>query len=219
MLPGPERVISCPHCETLVRHTTLYSDNAVGARIWTDGKQESPLAPEPPQVIVCAQCNDPFWTNDARKVGELSAGAEEVDVDDTDPAWAKAPLAEEPTEEQYYAAISGGLARDKFEERTLRVFAWWRGNDQHREDSLTDALQTATGPRRANLEALVHLLDGEEVGELLMKAEVLRQLGEFDAARRLLSELPQGELDPIIEQLRLLCDARDVCVRELLLVE
>ncbi len=219
MLPGPERVISCPYCQVLVRHTTILGDNPVGARIWTDGKQESPLAQEPPQVIVCVRCNDPYWTNDAKKVGELSPSSEEFDLDDTDPAWANAPLAEEPTEAQYYAAISGGLARDKVEERTLRVFAWWRGNDEHREDSLTDSLQTATGSRRSNLEALVHLLDGEEIGELLMKAEALRQLGEFDAARRLLAELPKGELDPIVEQLRILCDARDVCVRELLLVE
>ena len=219
MMPGPERIIACPQCDKMVRHPALQTEESYGARVWTDGKQESIDSPEPPQVVRCSGCQEIYWLEDGRVQGEMTPYENGLPYPEIDPDWAGAPLAEEPTDEQYFEALANGLARNKMEERTLRVFAWWRSNDHHRDDAITEALQTATGSRRANLEALVHLLDGEEMGELLMKAEVLRQLGEFDAARRLLAELPSGDLEPIVEQLRILCDARDICVRELLLVE
>ena len=43
MLPGPNQIVACPHCEALAQYETLTSGNTFGARVWTDGKQIAPM--------------------------------------------------------------------------------------------------------------------------------------------------------------------------------
>jgi hypothetical protein len=48
-----------------------------------------------------------------------------------------------------------------------------------------------------------------------MKAEVLRELGDFEFAKRVLSRVTSAEFDAVVHQLRTLCDSGDTCVRQL----
>ena len=48
-----------------------------------------------------------------------------------------------------------------------------------------------------------------------MKAEVLRELGEFDAAREVLGRVTSRKHTAVVRQLRSLCDRADTAVREL----
>lgn len=218
VLPNTDSIIACPHCNFLVRVANSMDWEDPSARVWTDGKQESSLVPDPPQVIRCAGCEACYWVDQGEKQGEVPSRLIDSPLEGYDSAWIDAPEAIEPSEEEYLDSLEKGLARDPVEERTVRIFAWWRGNDRHREDGWNESLQTATGPRRANLEALAHLLEGAHPTMMVMKAEILRHLGEFEEARKLLGLIPKGQLDPIVQQLRLLCEARDQCVREFNLV-
>jgi hypothetical protein len=215
MIPGPDQIVACPNCEALAKYMTLISGNNFGVRVWTDGKQVAPSLPRPPAVVKCHHCAECYWLADARKVGTVEPWGEEGRH--VDPAWTTAPVVQEPGETEYYHALQKGLAADSQQERTLRVLAWWRRNDVFRGARQAQAVSivTASAPSRKNLEALVRLLDEANEADRLMKAEVLRELGEFESANQVLSRVTSAKYTAVVLQLRLLCDAGDIGVREL----
>jgi hypothetical protein len=194
---------------------TLTSGNTFGARIWTDGKQIAPMLPSPPIVVKCHHCAECYWLANAKKIGNVDPrGDKSVQVD---PSWAAAPEVQEPSEAEYYRALRVGLAANPEQERTLRLLVWWRRNDAFRvaPQGITVNDAELSGTRRENLNVLVRLLDETDESDLLMKAEALRELGEFESATQVLSRVTSAEYAKVVRQLRLLCDAGDVLVREL----
>jgi hypothetical protein len=215
MMPGPDQIIACPKCKGLARYMTLASGNTLDARVWTDGKMIAPMLPLPSTVVKCHRCAEVYWRTDAEKIGPVDRwrGAGEH----VNPAWADAPMVEEPTEEDYYQALSKGLAKNAKQERVLRILAWRRRNDVFRDKPLKGAQGISDDPEawRKNLEALERLLTEEDVNDCLMKAEVLRELGKFESAKQVLSRATSTDGAAVVRQLRSLCDARDTSVREL----
>lgn len=214
MFPGPDQIVACPHCGALAKYMTLMSGNTFGARMWTDGKQVAPMLPSPPSVVKCSHCRECYWLDDAKEVGTLMAWGGNSQVD---PAWIAAEVVREPSEEEYYQALRDGLAQDPQQELNLRVLALWRSNDAFRDvrEAGTSGIANTSGACRENLEAIAGLLDEARESERIMKAEVLRELGEFESAQRLLSRAVSGDVATVVHQLRLLCDAEDASVREL----
>ena len=215
MMPGPDQIIACPKCKGLARYMTLASGNTLDARVWTDGKMIAPMLPLPPTVVKCHHCAELYWRTEAEHIGTVDrcrAAGEQVN-----PAWADAPKPEEPTEAEYYQALSKGLAKNAKQERVLRILAWRRRNDVFRDKPLKEAQGISDDPEewRKNLEALARLLTEEDVNDCLMKAEVLRELGEFESAKEALNRATSTDSVAVIRQLRSLCDAGDTCVREL----
>ena len=215
MMPGPDQIIACPACQGLARYMTLASGNTFGARSWTDGKQVAPMLPRPPAVVRCHHCEACYWLAEAEKVGTVDPwrdGGEPVN-----PAWASAEEVEEPNEEDYYRALEQGLAQNPTEEKQARVLAWWRRNDAFRDtpEVQAEGASNPSGPSRENLVALAQLLDERDRIDRLMKAEVLRELGEFESAKRLLKRVRAKSLATAVLQIRSLCDRRDTLVREL----
>lgn len=215
MIPGPEEIVACPHCGGLGKVATLLSGNTFGARVWTDGKQVAPMLPSPPAVARCSGCRKCYWLADAERVGTI--GSRRVGSGIVDPAWAAARKVEEPSEEEYYAALAQGLAVNRQQERNLRVLAWWRGNDAFRDTSRvrTGNIAPTSGGRTENLKALARLLGEKDLDDRIMKAEVLRELRDFDAAIDILAAIGSPGYEAVIRQLRSLCESKDMCVREL----
>jgi hypothetical protein len=215
MMPGPDQIIACPKCKGLARYMTLKSGNTLDARVWTDSKMIAPMFPRPPAVVKCHRCAELYWRADAENIGIVDRwrGAGEH----VNPAWADAPKVEEPTEEEYYQALSKGLAKNAKQERVLRIVAWWRRNDAFRDTPLKQAQGISNDQEawRKNLEALARLLTEEDANDCLIKAEVLRELGEFESAKQVLSRAPSTDGAAVVRQLRSLCDAGDTRVREL----
>jgi hypothetical protein len=58
-------------------------------------------------------------------------------------------------------------------------------------------------------------LDEENEDDRLMKAEVFRELGQFESAKLALSSVSSPEYATVVHQLRMLCDAREASVKEL----
>jgi hypothetical protein len=233
MILGPDQIVACPHCGALAKYMTLLSGNTFGARVWTDGKRLAPMLPAPPAVVKCHHCGDCYWLADAEEVGavELWPGGHLLARVFTLPVlralgtvklwpgaeWAAAPVIEEPAEADYYDALERGLATNSEQERTLRILAWWRRNDAFRHDAQAEAGRalSLSDTCRTNLEALATTLDEADERDRLMKAEVLRQLGEFEAAKTLLRRVTSAEYGAFVRQLRLAADAEDPGVREL----
>jgi len=124
---------------------------------------------------------------------------------------------EEPDENDYYHAIAEGLGVKPDDERNLRIFTWWRRNDAFRDsnDANSGNIENASDRCRKNLNALVNLLDDGGLNDRIMKAEVLRELGDFEASTEILGTLSSVQHVPIVHRLRELCEAEDTCVRGL----
>ena len=213
MLPGPDLIVACPHCESLAKCMTLTSGNTFGARIWTDGKKIAPMLPHPPAVAKCRHCNECYWLADARKVGTVGSWGNESNR--SDPAWDVAPMVEQPSETDFYAALNKGLATNDQQERRLRILAWWRRNDVYRDEVQDGNQSPLTDDGRRNLRELLRLLDGAEDNDRIMKAEILRELGEFEAANKILNQVTSEKYVTVVRQLRQLCDNRSTCVSQL----
>ena len=213
-MPGPDQVIACPHCEGLARYMTLMSGNTFGARGWTDGKQDAPMLPRPPALVKCRYCGDCYWLADAREVGTVAPW--DGPSPEEKPEWRAAKGVQELSEEDFYRALGTGLATGTERERTLRILAWWRRNDAFR-DAPDRAVAMSDAPEawRKNLQALVSMLGDRDVNERLMKAEALRELGDFEAAMDALGRVRSRKVALVVKQLRSLCEKRDPLVREL----
>lgn len=213
---GPPRVhvIACPHCGALAK-IVRRSGNSMGARFWSDGRQIGPMLPNDPVVARCRSCRECYWCDRATRVGTIER---RFDGDPPiDPAWSAAEWVEEPTEPEYYRALDGGLAKTPADERDARIYAWRRRNDAFR-DAPPPAAAGATDdevPWRKNLRSLIVLLDVPDVHDRIMRAEALRELGEFKAARLILGRVRDGEMASVVTQLRALCEQGDVWPREL----
>ena len=195
---------------------TLMSGNTLGMRAWTDGMEFAPMLAHAPAVAKCGHCQKCYWVSSAKHVGEIGGWFADPDTP-VDPGWAATEDITEPDVEDYLVAIDEGLAADVAQERTLRVFAWWAGNRWFRSlgpDQPGDSLLVHP-THWTNLRALATLLREHEEGERVMKAEVLRELGDFAAALRLLDTVAGSEYASVVAQLRTLCERQDRWVREL----
>jgi hypothetical protein len=170
------------------------------------------MLPQPPAVAKCRHGSHCFLLGDAEEIGQVSqsdAGSVASPAE-----WRSADYVQEPTEDEYYEALRSGLATDRQQERNLRIWAWWRGNDAFRDVPAAAPTTAPSSPKRENLEALLPLLHEEDVNDLLMRVEVSRELGNWAQALEILDRVKSPEYAPIIGQLRALCQSRDHCVRE-----
>jgi hypothetical protein len=207
------QVIACPHCQGLASYMTLLSGNTFGAVLYSDGKQVAPMLPAPPPVVKCEHCNAVYWMADAREMGMLDD--DDLHTQNSSRKSAKQIVA--PTDEELYAAIDGGMATSVELEKQLRILAWWKWNDRFRKDGAfaPDQPEQLSAGSRRNLEALAKLVDEVEPGTALLKAEALRQLGEFGRAEEILRKIPDGPIRWAVSQIRAFCDRRDISVRPL----
>ncbi len=211
MIPGPDRVIACPWCDALAKHGTFLSGNTFGARLFTDGKRVAPMLPLPPAVVRCQRCRRFYWLEAAEGRGLLGRFSP---APAQDPA--TIPEVEEPTEGEYYEALEAGLASGPEQEKTLRLLALWRRNDAFREEPPSAVAGTASPSAwRRNLEALHALVDEASDDDRLLKAEVLRELGEFASAIEILRRVESPGYVHVVRQLLSLCESEDAQVREL----
>lgn len=196
----------CSACAKHIMENTLGSGNTIGARFWTDGKRVAPMLPDSPWLVKCPHCKTLVWIDEQRKVGEV-------------PPWVSAPAefpdarpAKTPAFTDYAKFIKAGV-RDREHERYVRTRAWWAGNDPRRKDQQPTPL---TDFESQNLRALVKLLDEADGMDRLMKAEALRELGEFAAAEELLAVKFDDDLRHAVLFIRDLIQKRMTAVAELL---
>lgn len=209
MIQGPDKVIECPNCGSLSRVFTLISGNTFGARNWSDGKSIAPMLPEPPRVTRCATGSHLFWVSDAKVVGEIKPFGNPGS--DVEPEWIEAPQIEELSFQEYLEAIDVGLARNTEEEELLRILAWWRENDAHRDvpDESAQDQPSRSPESEGNLRRLLELLGDEPWHRRLLKSEIYRELGEFDDALSMLKNLPSDAPREVVDRLRNLAMERN----------
>ena len=227
MKPGPLHVVACPSCKALAWYAMAFSGNTFGARRWTDGKMIAPMCPQPPSFVRCGSCGSLYWLDEAEQKGTFDPLSSIGD----NPRLRSAPGVEEPSEAEYYEALEIP-PKDPYRELELRTLAWWKSNDPHRGpkggqvvrfgDDAPPPTEDEAEPapphegRVPNMEALAAILDESNDGALLMKAELLRELGCFPEALALLDRIQDEQLRKLAELFRGYCNAGDSALHVLL---
>jgi hypothetical protein len=189
----------------------MISGNTLRSTIWSDGKKVSPMLKQPPAAVKCQYCEKGYWLADAQKIGTLELWGEKDHK--VNPEWDAARQVEEPTETEYYEAIEANLAKTLQQEKILRVLAWWRRNDTYRPKE--GATVSLSDPCRENLEALLKLMDQGKDEDRLMMGEILRELGQIEAAKQVLGGIVSVKYAAVVRQILSLCANEDTRVSEL----
>jgi hypothetical protein len=180
-------VRACPHCKALVVQEETLSGNTIGAVYYTDGKREARMLPDHPLLAKCPACKGLFWVDEAIEVAagfEAAEGKQNV---------------LNPSEGELLVFLSGTtLAKDK--EMYLRQRAWWAANDTRRH--ARGAKANFSEAQVKNLEAFSEMLDETREIERIFKAEIARELGEFDKCLQLLSHPFEKELQYLASFIR-----------------
>jgi hypothetical protein len=160
--------------------------------------------PPLPQYLLAFRCS-------THRTGRIVGGA----VAGSPQEWRSAENVQEPDERDYYEAIRANLALNPDEERSLRILAWWRSNDAFRDADIISATTPRNAPEwEENLRALLIFLDESSEDNLVMKAEVCRELRMWAEAEAILGRVQSADLSPVVSQIRKLCESQDAVVRE-----
>jgi len=200
--------MKAPGCKKPVKFSTIASGNTFGATFWTDGKQEAPMLPDKPWLRKSPSEGVLFWSDQCEKIGQIDffRGGEEENEE-----WRDLEFAEEPSESDYLAALSSGIADTNEKIRYLRMRLWWTGNDGiRRGDS-----QQLSGSHVHNLEAFSSLLSESDPNQRLMKAEVMRELSRYDEALSLLAFAYPDDYSHAVTRIRELATSKDAKVAKL----
>lgn len=162
----------CPHCRAHVVQEETVSGNTIGAVLYTDGKRHAPMFPDHPLLARCPVCGGLFWVEEAVEVDsgfEAAEGKKKIQA---------------PSEKDLLDYLVG-QALPRKQEKYLRFRAWWAANDVWRW--LQNPKPIFSKEQVKNLKALSALLDESDQDQRIFKAEIARELGNFEECLLLLS--------------------------------
>ncbi len=184
----------CSQCSGAILVPNLTSGNTFGAKYWTDGKREARMLPDSFWLVKCPHCNVLLWIDEQEKTKRKPNAKYYI----------------EPSLEDYYKILQKDTLSEE-KERYLRIRAWWKSNDKRRrsQNHLPLSLE-----EKDNLKALFELLSTTK--NYFMKAEIKRELGEFDKAKKILDELNTENSNKKVKLLmRKLIDEKNIAVQEI----
>jgi hypothetical protein len=199
-------VRECPHCMAHVVQEDTFSGNTIGATYWTDGKREAKMLPDHPLLAKCPVCVGLFWIDEVLEVDtgfDAAKGKQQVLT---------------PSGKEMLGFLAGH-ALPKEKEIYLRVRAWQSANDAWRW--VPNPKPAFSKDQEQNLKVLSQMLDETEPNQRILKAEIARELGNFDECRLLLLyQFDKGydyeDLEGVLEcslKGRRYCLVRDSCPR------
>lgn len=213
----------CPNCNSEFSAYHLNSCNTIDAIYYTDGAVYGPMYSEGSALITCPNCNNHFWREDV----PTSKCIKESDF------YRDAEMQLLPSENLVNGNNFIRLLHQKFwktevQEKYIRIRAWWSYNEayrgkaynelfhvseidfkcgkQRKEMSEEDFVLSPEG--RENLLQLLQLLNANNMSEVITKAEVFRELGQFGECLKLLNQPFKDMYLPIVNAIKNLANGR-----------
>jgi len=205
MTHGPIIIRKCSVCSKSIEQHTIGSGNTFGATFWTDGKREAPMLPDQPWLVMCPHCQAPLWIDELEKIGEVEPWG------DRHGKFKDSIAYETPSFDDYVALLEKGVGSPK-KERYVRLRLWWAGNDARRTSTKEIPISSSEA---SNLTAFAEMCDEGDANDLVMKAELMRELGRFDDARALLARPVDRSISQAVEIIKSLVVKGDRYVREM----
>jgi hypothetical protein len=185
---------ACSHCQQAIEIKPMLSGNALAGDLWSDGYMDAPQLPEQELLGKCGQCGEVVCLSelDSWPAGsELSA--------DKDYAFQHLALSDYEQLLTHVEHIS-----EEFHVY-MRMRYWQLSNHQRRVSETAIPLSDA---EISNLENLAGQLSTDDASRLL-KAEVFRELGEFERAERVLSDPFQQSVSDVVLRLKTLVEEKN----------
>ena len=168
MLPAHASLLRCPHCGAKKEIMQLASGNTFNSTLWSDTKHIAPMMPSVSYVQRCPECGKYFFrTREVYAGTSNSYGGQD----------GKLPL-------EYLKEALTQLQPTGDNERSLRIYILWAFNDRY-GNAEQSAIPSAEW--EYHLDNVYHLLQMEL--DTMFRAELLREIGEFEQAIQLLESL------------------------------
>lgn len=210
MIPGPNYIIKCPHCSNLLSKRSLRTGNTIGSKLYSDTKRISPMLPDFPAITKCEKCRNIFWVSDAKEIGSY-----EFDATPLRKEWENAQRVTFLSYMEYYKVLNTDLIRSKEDEIFIRTRILWEYNDSYRKGRTSHESEEGKIKKKENIEALIALLDINDVNQKLLMAELYRNLCNFDEAINLLNTNDDEKLKWIKERMIEECNKQNSLVFQL----
>jgi hypothetical protein len=197
MLQGPIIIIECPHCGHLAKQKSVHSVNPYGAVLWSDGKKVFPMHNSNPQITKCKICGKFYFVKDAAEIAqaEFTFLKQNKILDDIE-------FIEFLSPDEYLEAVLSPVNKSLKDEIYLRIQFWWLYNDLFRHPDeviksrkiITNAIESYKEKNNGNILRLIEILPDDDEEYVVMKAELYRQIGEFEKCISLLTNVPKNFL-------------------------
>lgn len=184
MQTGAITIRRCPGCAHPLRERADPTGRETWPVVWTDGWSASAGSVERLELLRCPRCATVFRADDAELVERCAPW-------DAEQRWAGAATAKAPGPADYALFLRQRQLPPDIE-RSLRTRAWRVFNDTWRKKPVTPFALPEF--QRENMEHLLDLLEDGSEDLLLMRAEILRQLGRFEACLTALNSVARADL-------------------------
>jgi hypothetical protein len=192
MLIGKPLIINCPKCNKEFTQMNLASGNTFGGVFWSDGSFFAPMLPDLAVFTRCTECKTIF--NAQTAPNHESENWEETD---------KLPNIEHLEAEELVFALENKIYKSIEEEIYLRKRLWWKLNHHPWKKEKPKSIESSV--YKLNNEALIALLDPSDEDQLLMQAELHRNLGNFDTCLNLINQLTDSRDETRVTLLKKAC--------------
>jgi hypothetical protein len=207
MLPGPVYLYRCTFCEGLFSRDTLTSGSTFGAQYRSGGQMNARMLPRTPPLVTCPHCQELFCMAEHdveyrdffpgwRLMGEPMPEAVARKKVHDDLAWQyrDVPGYALATPDQCVDYVqSHNMAEN---EQDLRLYAWHRVNDERMESP-----RSLSYEEFQNLQSLLMGWKIEDEDGILIRAEMLRELGQFNGAAAVLDRDFNSDAETQAEQI------------------
>lgn len=206
MFQGPDYIYQCPHCSKLLKNKSLLTPNMGGAMHFSDGKCEGPMCAVP-DLTKCYNCNTIFWLSDLQALRTVDTKKRKTHI------WIAATYVDFLNLEDLFRALL--MYRTEKRMILIRQWIWWAYNDRVRNtkksfikdgrrawfsDDFHYAILENTNIFlngkdqklwEENCRELLKLLNRKERSQIIMIAELHRNLGLFRRCKTILNPLPR----------------------------
>ena len=188
-------VRECPNCGCEFWALAVGSCNTFGAKWYTDGFVHGPMYEEGNAVLVCPKCNTYLWredvpTRESMRDSEYFQNSERRSLSE----------AKQVCSRDYEDLLRQKQWNNQTQEKYIRIRACWAFNAVYRFQPEEEFNMLAE--QEENLRRLLQLLDTNKQDSLVMKAEILRELGQFDECLEAADQVCDGRYSEVVDTIR-----------------
>ena len=181
MTPGPPYRLTCPKCGGHKLVASIASGNTFGGTLWSDSKHDYPMLPQPSFVQHCPACGHYYFYNDGNpedtEKESFSFDFGNLSFEQADEAFDE--LYSEKTEKGYQSEL---------------LFMWlFKYNDKYGGRDGGNSTDRCPEPIVKRHAAIVNTLLERQADNVLLCAELYREIGEFDKCIELATPLADGD--------------------------
>jgi hypothetical protein len=176
---GPSQIFACPSCERKVAVTMALSENSFGAEHYSDGNSLFPMMLSPVLFHECKLCGHFFLLSEAKRIGSS------YDLKGVDRVGGNF--------EMYKRALASWLNDSADRELNFRMELRWSFNQALEYDESINTLAEKEF-QKVNMERLLELLPEDEPENLLLKADIARNLSLFKESKSILRKIKTKDI-------------------------